>query len=687
MAHFHFASLPSLAMPSHSPAPAVGGLDAARLLAGALSPVSSPAFAWEPPPAAEVVAWFPEYEVQALIGRGAMGAVYRAVQRKLERPVAIKLLPPEVAAREGAVTRFEREARAMARLQHPNIVALHDYGRTAEGHLFIVMEYVDGADLSRLIHAEGGGLGVPQALEIVGQVCDALQYAHSRGFVHRDIKPGNVLVDTDGRVKIADFGLAKLVARPSDAEPAQDSTLESRATLTGQALGTPDYTAPEQLKGAPVDHRADIYSLGVMLYEMLTGDLPRGAWTPPSQRTAAPARLDAVVTRAMQSEPDNRYQQASEVKAAVEGADATPQIATRSHRWPANRIFVLLMIACNVVMVFVTPTGDLLTLLMSAGPFLALAIYFRLRRKPVGLPSALLAGMVSGALICFALQQVNQPTPTEREIQEIRSLEMKLKDLEADGYGREHPKAKKVLARLEALRQEESSPGSSSGASSNVENIAPTHDGRVAEIKVSPGQQASPEASDNSSDKEPAQKNTGKNLEPVQPVPTALQFAEGRAAALSSATHLYLQAGGNEKATGEWRRKSPQERYELIKSYLPYSPPALEAYTPQGFRFILPEEVTGVVMAQPVSEKEALIAAQRGRVQQLETDMRALQEKYRITDSVPLSPGGADSAGSDRQSQSEFMQAKYRYESEMAALHEMEAAERRERVDAVRQGQ
>ena len=264
---------------------------------------------------------------------------------------------------------------------------------------------------------------------------------------------------------------------------------------------------------------------------------------------------------------------------------------------------------------------------------------------------------------------------------------MKLKDLEADGYGREHPKAKKVLARLEALRQEESLPGSSSGASSNVENIAPTHDGRVAAIKVQPGQQASPEASDNSSDKETARKNTGKNLEPVKSVPTALQFSEERAAALSSATHLYPQAVGNEKATGEWHHKSPQERYELIKSYLPYSPSVLEAYTPQSFRFILPEAVTGVVMAQPVSEKEALIAVQRARVQQLETNMRTLHEKYRITDSVPLSPGGADSASSERQSQSEFMQAKYRYESEMAALHEMEAIEQRERVDAVRQGQ
>ncbi len=292
---------------------------AAKLLAAALnpSPVSAPAHAWEPPAVAEVASWFPDYQVEALIGRGAMGAVYRAVQRKLERAVAIKLLPPEIAAREGAAARFEREARAMARLNHPNIVALHDFGRTAQGHLFIVMEHVEGADLSRIIQAEKAGLSVPQALEIVTQVCDALQYAHSRGFVHRDIKPGNVLVDTEGRVKIADFGLAKLLDSP-DGTPA---TSADRLTMTGTVLGTPDYTAPEQLKGGAVDHRADIYSLGVMFYEMLTGDLPRGAWELPSRRSpAASTRLDEVVTRAMQSEPDKRYQQASDVKQAVEGA-------------------------------------------------------------------------------------------------------------------------------------------------------------------------------------------------------------------------------------------------------------------------------------------------------------------------------------------------------------------------------
>jgi len=381
-------------------------------MAAALSstPVSSPAFAWTPPAAEEVAGWFPDYEVQALAGRGAMGAVYRAVQRKLERPVAIKLLPAELAARDGVEARFQREARALAQLNHPGIVALHDFGRTAGGHLFIVMEYVDGTDLSRLIHAEGGGLQVAHALEIVGQVCDALQYAHSRGFVHRDIKPGNVLVDKDGRVKIADFGLAKLVARHSNVEPApgQHATLESRATLTGQALGTPDYTAPEQLKGGPVDHRADIYSLGVMFYEMLTGDLPRGAWTPPSRCTAAPERLDEVVTRAMQSEPNRRYQQASEVKAAAVGAGPPPPAGPNPAGSAVNRVLLWLMAAFIIAACFITPTGDALTTLMLAAPFVALALYFKMKRRPAGLVSVLIAGMAMGATVFLAVLQFDE---------------------------------------------------------------------------------------------------------------------------------------------------------------------------------------------------------------------------------------------------------------------------------------
>ncbi len=403
-----------------SPDPAIDGLDPEKLLAAAMNstPASSPAFAWVPPPPEEVAPWFPEYEVQALAGRGAMGAVYRAVQRKLGRPVAIKLLPAELATRDGVEARFEREARALAQLNHPGIVALHDFGRTAGGHLFIVMECVDGTDLSRLIHAEGGGLSVPHALEIVGQVCDALQYAHGRGFVHRDIKPGNVLVDKEGRVKIADFGLAKVVEAAGAA--VRSAASHSALTATGAAVGTPDYTAPEQLKGGPVDHRADIYSLGVMFYEMLTGELPRGAWTPPSQRTAAPARLDEVVTRAMQNEPDKRYQQASEVKAAVAGTGTLASVpvpapaSAGSPRSSLNRLLMWLMVVFVVVASVINPTSDVLNILLLAGPFIVLAVFFRFKRRPAGLVSVMITGMAMGAVIFLAaLQIAESPRPAK----------------------------------------------------------------------------------------------------------------------------------------------------------------------------------------------------------------------------------------------------------------------------------
>ncbi len=362
--------------PSPPAVPPLDGLDAEKLLAAALrsNPVTVPSQDWDPPAPEEVDGWFGDYQVDRLIGRGAMGAVYHAVHSKLDREVAIKLLPAILAAQPDMVARFEREARALARLSHPNIVGLHDFGRTASGHLYMVMEHVAGADLSRLIRS--GNLAVAQALEIIGQVCDALQYAHGHGFVHRDIKPGNILVDTSGRVRIADFGLTKLLG----AAPAV-----SGRTLTGAALGTPEYTAPEQLRGGTVDHRADIYSLGVMLYEMLTGELPRGAWEMPSVLASADARLDEVVTRAMQTEPDKRYQHASEVKTAVTAAGSPltaemPPPAGSSH---ANTFLALLLFAGAAWIAKLLPTRDLWTGILWCGPFLMAGLYFLFQpRRP-----------------------------------------------------------------------------------------------------------------------------------------------------------------------------------------------------------------------------------------------------------------------------------------------------------------
>jgi formylglycine-generating enzyme required for sulfatase activity/serine/threonine protein kinase len=248
-----------------------------------------------------------------------MGAVYQGVQLSLGRDVAIKLLPPELGSAPEFEARFKREANAMARLNHPNIVQIFDYGQTVEGHHYIVMEYVDGMDLHRLIHS--GGLDAIGALNAVSQICDALEYAHAEGFIHRDIKPANIFINHKGILKIGDFGLAKLIdpdQKVNDSDPS--------ATRTDVVMGTPNYIAPEQWTAtSKVDHRADIYSLGVMFYEMLTGTIPRGAFRAPSERVKTlDVRIDGVVFKAMESDPNERYQSAADLRSDVDVIRTTP---------------------------------------------------------------------------------------------------------------------------------------------------------------------------------------------------------------------------------------------------------------------------------------------------------------------------------------------------------------------------
>lgn len=305
-------------VPEQTTATVLGGMDPGELLARGLNSVPPPAPEnWIPPTVEDLQRLLPQYEVKAIIGRGGMGAVYMAAQPRLDRKVAIKLLPAELAEDPDFVARFEREARTLARLDHAGIIHVHDFGQTPENHLYFVMEFVDGTDLHQLIH--GPGMSPAQALEIIGQVCEALQYAHAQGVVHRDIKPANILVTKDGRVKLADFGLA----RPMHANAS------GRLTLTRVVMGTPDYMAPEQKRGEG-DHRVDLYALGVMLYEMLCRRTPQGAWQPPSQRVRVDVRLDQIVIKAMQEEPELRYQQASEVKSDVESVRTSmrPPIGT-----------------------------------------------------------------------------------------------------------------------------------------------------------------------------------------------------------------------------------------------------------------------------------------------------------------------------------------------------------------------
>ena len=211
--------------------------------------------------------------IQKLIGSGGMGAVYHATQPRLMRDVALKILPPELAASPGFDDRFAREARVLAKLDHANVVDVHDFGR-AGPFSYLMLEYVEGVNLRDLMR--GGMMEPADAFEIIPQICDALQYAHDSGIVHRDIKPENILVDQQGRVKITDFGLAKL---------AREDGPDRNLTGTNQVMGTPNYMAPEQVeKPRQVDHRADIYALGVVFYELLTGELPLGRFDPPSRK-------------------------------------------------------------------------------------------------------------------------------------------------------------------------------------------------------------------------------------------------------------------------------------------------------------------------------------------------------------------------------------------------------------------
>ncbi|MDZ4405031.1 adenylate/guanylate cyclase domain-containing protein [Prosthecobacter sp.] len=273
---------------------------AARALAFAAEPTQATRGSkhWQPPTPQALQALLPGYQINKLLGRGGMGAVYRGVQIQLDRAVAVKILPPGLADEDPSFAeRFKNEARLMAKLVHPHIVSVFDSGQTAGGQLFFVMELVDGTDVARMI-AEQSRLTPEQARTICVHVCDALGAAHELGIVHRDVKPANVLINKKGQVKVADFGLARLH------DPAH-----SGLTRTGYAVGTPDYIAPEMYTpGTQVDGRADLYAVGVMLYQMLTGELPRGAFKPASVLVPGiDRRFDVVIDKAMQVNREDRY--------------------------------------------------------------------------------------------------------------------------------------------------------------------------------------------------------------------------------------------------------------------------------------------------------------------------------------------------------------------------------------------
>ena len=305
--------------PPHTP---LDGLDPAELLRqGAADDTfvegAGPGFCL--PSLGELASLFPQLEILEIIGQGGMGAVYKARQKELDRIVAVKILPPAIGQSEAFSNRFAREAKALAKLNHAGIVTIYEFGQ-ADGLYYILMEFVDGVNLAQLMKT--GRISPREALAIVPQICDALQFAHDQGIVHRDIKPENILLDRLGRVKVADFGIAKLIGAD---EFAASSFASGEVLLTevGKIMGTPQYMAPEQIDHpSEVDHRADIYALGVVFYQMLTGELPGKRVEAPSRKVHIDVRLDEIVLRAMEKDPELRFQQVSVMKTRVDDLGA-----------------------------------------------------------------------------------------------------------------------------------------------------------------------------------------------------------------------------------------------------------------------------------------------------------------------------------------------------------------------------
>jgi|GEM_PF-946404 len=285
------------------------------------------ALRWTPPTPEHLQAMLPQYDHWEMLGCGGMGAVYQARQTSLDRLVAIKVLPPQVAADEAEyIERFKNEARTMAKMNHPAIVAVYDFGETSDGLLYIVMEHVNGTDVAKMIQAQGK-LTAAHALAITAHVCDALAYAHEHGVIHRDIKPANILINMEGAVKVADFGLARM----------QDPGQTSGMTQEGMTLGTPDYVAPEALIiGVMVDGRADLYAVGVMLYNMLTGEIPRGFFQLPSEKTACDTRYDTIVRKAMEQDVVKRYQTSREIRRDLDQILTVPVVKARETAKPVG---------------------------------------------------------------------------------------------------------------------------------------------------------------------------------------------------------------------------------------------------------------------------------------------------------------------------------------------------------------
>jgi len=324
------------------------------------------------------------------IGRGGMGTVHKARHLRLDRIVAVKFLSGPLAAEPEFKKRFEREAKALAMLNHPSIVAVYDCGED-DGRAYIVMEYVEGRPLSELVP-----LPESRAREIATEVCEALTYAHSRGIVHRDVKPANILISNEGHVKIGDFGIARLLGQQT-----------SGWTLTDPrgVAGTPHYIAPEALSGALPDPRMDVYSLGVVLYEMVTGRPPVGDFDP------LPGGLDAIVRRALAPEPSRRYASTEELRRelALGAPGAAAELGPEEMNWLRAVALVFSLataVALWALLLSVTPRviapGEVMPLVMLETERLPDGRTISWARFETG-PSLAAVGMFALAVLAYGL--------------------------------------------------------------------------------------------------------------------------------------------------------------------------------------------------------------------------------------------------------------------------------------------
>ena len=297
------------------------------------------------------------YRIEALAGQGGMGVVYRAHDQRLNRTVALKLIAPDLALDERFRERFAREAELAMALEHPNVVPIHDAGKF-DGQLYLVMRFVEGTDLRSLLREEGA-LEPRRGLSIVSQIANALDAAHAKGLVHRDVKPSNVLLDQSEHVYLADFGLTRRFA-------------DDGAQFTGaRSLGTPAYLAPEQIEGGPVDGRADVYSLGCLLYECLTGEPPfvgpsrlAVAWAhleeepPRISDRRHPGALDDVIRKAMAKKPEDRYENCRGLVADAEAALGLDRPRPRRRRALLAGLTLLIAVAAGIVAAASRNTGE-----------------------------------------------------------------------------------------------------------------------------------------------------------------------------------------------------------------------------------------------------------------------------------------------------------------------------------------